>query len=553
VPKFWKIALAVLGVLLLAVLALPFLIDVDRFRPMLQDAMSKALGRPVTIGKLRLAIMRGEIEADQIAIADDPAFGKEPFVSAEGLKVAVQVGPLIKEKKLLVDGVVLVKPKVALIQGNDLRWNFSTLAGGGKSAGESKPAAGTGGSDLDMEVKLVKLQEGTVTVKQAGGVVQGIVVEQLEAEIRDISKLSVMPVLVSGTIRPGGVLKLAGKVGPLIPGDVTMTPVEAQIAVEKLDLAESGSVPPTAAIKGVVDYAGGLMSKGGKAAMQGKLKIEKLQVGANAKPAGQLVELAYSVEHDLVGHRGVLNESELKAGKAAARFAGSYELRPQETALAMTLKGEGMPVDELLTLLPAFGVVLPQGASLRGGSLSVNAQSQGTTSRLSATGTVALNSTRLTGYSLSSKVSQAAALAGIKVGNDTVIQSFRTAFEQSPEMSKLTGIQMVVQDLGTLSGALTLDARQNLNGKLMADIQSSGGLTGYGMQKIGGSGKMTLNVPITISGTASQPVVTADTKAVAKQAVGEAASSAVQKYLPGKRGEAVGSIVDSLFGKKKKK
>ncbi len=550
--KLWKIALALVGVLLLALMALPFLIDVDRFRPMLENSLSKALGRTVTVGHLKLSILKGIVEANQIAIADDPKFSKEPFVSAEGLRVAVEIGPLIKEKRLLVDGVELVKPKVALIQGQDLRWNFSTLGGEEKSQMDQDPTE-TAAGDLNLEVKLVTLSDGTVVVKQAGGAKQGIVVEHLDAQIRDISKSTVMPVVAMGTIRPGGTFKMSGKAGPLATGDATMTPVEAQVAVEKLDLAQSGAASPAAAIKGVVDYTGSLTSKGGRASMSGKLQIAQLQVGQKAKPAGQPVEMAYRVEHDLAGHKGVVKESELRSGKATARFTGSYELRPDETALAMTLKGDAMPVDELLALLPAFGVVLPQGASLHGGTLSVNAQSQGTTSRLSTNGTATLANSTLAGYSLSSSVSKAAELAGIKVGKDTVIQTFRTDFEQTPELSKLTGIQMIVQDLGTLSGAMTIDAKENLNGKLMASIHSSGGLTGFGMQKIGGSGEMTVNVPITIAGTASQPAVIADKSAVAKQAAGEAASAAAQKYLGGSTGKSVGGMVDSLLGGKKKK
>ena len=54
----------VLVVLILAVVSLPFLINVDQFRPTLQSELSNALGREVTLGNLRLKILAGEVTAD---------------------------------------------------------------------------------------------------------------------------------------------------------------------------------------------------------------------------------------------------------------------------------------------------------------------------------------------------------------------------------------------------------------------------------------------------------------------------------------------------------
>jgi len=62
------------AVLLLILIALPLLINVNRFRPTVQSEASAALGRQVTVGDLSLSILSGSVGADNIAIADDPAF-----------------------------------------------------------------------------------------------------------------------------------------------------------------------------------------------------------------------------------------------------------------------------------------------------------------------------------------------------------------------------------------------------------------------------------------------------------------------------------------------
>ena len=60
----------VFAVLILIGLLLPLLVNVDKLRPQVQEQASKALGRNVTIGKLKLAVFSGGVTAKDISIAD---------------------------------------------------------------------------------------------------------------------------------------------------------------------------------------------------------------------------------------------------------------------------------------------------------------------------------------------------------------------------------------------------------------------------------------------------------------------------------------------------
>src|SRR3954454_3748324 len=91
------IAFAVFIVLLLA---LPFLINVNNFRPKIESEATNALGRQVKLGNLSLSLLSGTVGVDDISIADDPAFSKSPFISAKSLKVGVALMPLIFSKEL---------------------------------------------------------------------------------------------------------------------------------------------------------------------------------------------------------------------------------------------------------------------------------------------------------------------------------------------------------------------------------------------------------------------------------------------------------------------
>src|SRR6266404_2191441 len=136
--------------LLIIAAALPFLIDANQFRPRLESELSKALGREVKVGNLKLSILSGGVSADDLSIADDPAFSRSPFLKAKSLSIGVEMWPLILSRKLHVTGVVIDQPQIALLQSAPGDWNFSKL--GSKTGGTTGPAPAQTSekSDLDL-------------------------------------------------------------------------------------------------------------------------------------------------------------------------------------------------------------------------------------------------------------------------------------------------------------------------------------------------------------------------------------------------------------------
>src|SRR2546427_11469274 len=89
----------VVVLLLLVLLSLPFLVNINQFRPMLEYALTTALGREVTVGNLKLAILSGGVGADDLSVAHDPAFSRTPFLRAQSLKITVELAPLVCSRK----------------------------------------------------------------------------------------------------------------------------------------------------------------------------------------------------------------------------------------------------------------------------------------------------------------------------------------------------------------------------------------------------------------------------------------------------------------------
>ncbi len=111
-----RIAGIVLGVIVVAVIALPFGLNANSFRPKLESSLSAALGRQVTLGNLSLSLLAGSVSAQDLAIADDPAFSQNPFVRAKSLKVGVEIFPLIFSKSLHVTELTLDHPEITLLR-----------------------------------------------------------------------------------------------------------------------------------------------------------------------------------------------------------------------------------------------------------------------------------------------------------------------------------------------------------------------------------------------------------------------------------------------------
>ncbi len=252
-----KIIGIVVAVLLVAAIALPFLVNVNSFRPQIESRLNEALGRPVTVGNLSLSLFSGGVRADQLSIADDPTFSNAPFIKAKSLKVGVELMPLIFSKQLNVTEIVIDEPEIVLLRNQAGVWNFSSL---GNSAEKKTPEKSTSASNLNvgkLELTDGKISFGAIPAKR-----KPIVYDKVDISMRNFSLGSAFPVTASMRLPGGGSVKLDGKLGPLNTQDVSLSPLQAKLNIEKLDLSQSAFVDPGAGISGLADFDGSVVSDG---------------------------------------------------------------------------------------------------------------------------------------------------------------------------------------------------------------------------------------------------------------------------------------------------
>jgi AsmA protein len=217
----------------------------------------------------------------------------------------------------------------------------------------------------------------------------------------------------------------------------------------------------------------------------------------------------------------------------------------------MKLNADNLPVDDLETLLPALGVVLPSGSKLQGGTLSADLTISGSVNQLVIAGPVKLANTKLAGFDMGSKFSSVAALAGAKTGPDTSIQNFSTQVHYSPSGIQTSNVNLVLPALGTMQGNGTVSPQNELDYKMTANFNGSvvGGLTK--MAGVSGNGA---TVPFSITGTASNPKFMPDVKGMLSNQLGNQLKKNLGSQVPGgQNGQGVVDAIGGLFGKKKPK
>ncbi len=540
--KALKIIGIIVAVLLLIVIALPFVINVNDFRPRIETELSSSLGRQVKVGNLKLSILTGGVSADDLSIADDPSFSNTPFVRAKSLDVGVQMIPLIFSKSLQITNIELDEPQVILLRSASGKWNFSTL--GSKTA--AKPSDS---SNPNLSVGKLTVKNGSLSMGTANSSAKPSVYQNVNVSVKDFSLTSQFPFTLSATLPGNGSLKMDGKAGPINASDAATTPVQAQTTVKQLDLAASGFVPATSGISGLVDFDGNLNSDGHEVQSTGTLKASNLRLSPKGHAAGRQVDVKYTISYALQPQAGQVSSAEASVGKAVARITGSFDMKGESTVINMKINADGMPVDDLETLLPALGVTLPSGSSLQGGTLSATFTVSGPLDKLVIAGPVKLSNTKLAGFNFASKLSEVSKLTGAPQGQDTLIQNFSADVHMAPAGTSTNNINLNVPSFGVITGNGTVSPSDALNYKMNATL-NGGDVSG--LTQLAGMGNKGATLPFMIEGTSSSPRFVPDIQGMLGSQLKSRLGGLGGQSVGGQNAGSVVNAIGGLFGKKQK-
>ena len=525
--KRWvRIAAAVIAVVVILLLVVPLFVNADTFRPTVESDISSALGRKVTLGHLSFSLFSGSLVADNVSIADDPAFSPSPFLQAKSLHIGVSTGSLLFHRQVQITKFTADSPEIHLIPGQNGSWNYSSLGRGG-SAGASQQQS----SSTDVAIGELKIKDGSVYVSSLPSTGKPFVYNKLDLTVKHLSYATPMPFDLTADLPGGGSLKLNGTAGPISQQDAMKTPVQASLDVKHFDPVATGVVTPSQGTSMVADINAQLTSDGNTLTTTGKIKADNLKLSASGSPAPQPVDVDFTMTDDLGRRAGEIRDIAIHTGSVAAHLTGTYQMTGQTVTLNLHLSAPSLPVDGLEQLLPAVGIKLPSGSSLHGGTLTANLAITGPAATTQISGPVEIDNTQLAGFSLGSKIEGLTSLGKTNSGSGggTAIRTLRGEMTSTAQETRLNNIYGDVPGIGTATGNGTVSAAGALNFQLVAKLSSSGGVAGAAggaMSALGGvaGGFMqttaTNGIPLSITGTTTNPSIRANVGSMLKQQTG---------------------------------
>ena len=160
----------VILLLIILIVALPFLIDLNRYQDRYRPLIEEALNRNVELKDIRLTLWpRIGARIGTLIVQDDPTFRAGPFASLSSLDVGVKLLPLLTGK-VDVEEITLRDPVITVLKNGQGQLNLSTLGAKSQaSSTEPKVPGQPTGSPLQalalFAVDRVSIDGGTLTYR----------------------------------------------------------------------------------------------------------------------------------------------------------------------------------------------------------------------------------------------------------------------------------------------------------------------------------------------------------------------------------------------------
>src|SRR5271157_12046 len=137
--RLWLALAAVLA--LLAVLIVPPLVSINRYKSQITSLMAASLGRPVRLSSVELRLLpRPGFVLTDLTVEEDPAYGAEPVLHANTVTASIRLLSLWRGR-LEIGTISVDEASLNLVRTEAGRWNLDSLFR--TAAAQAEPAAGS--------------------------------------------------------------------------------------------------------------------------------------------------------------------------------------------------------------------------------------------------------------------------------------------------------------------------------------------------------------------------------------------------------------------------
>ena len=240
--KWWKLALTMVALVVAMQIGVSLLVRTNRMHAYLTAQLERAFGRPVEVRQFAVQLLPApRLDAEQVSVGEDPAFGNEYFLRADNLSAGLRWTGLLRGH-FEFGTLSLSRPSLILVRNNQGRWNLERWLPPAKASMEASARVYGPPSAIAPVNRLLKIDfdEGRVNFKNMDDKLP-FALTDVSGTVDQVSPGRWQLRLEAQPWRSGVVLQSAGKVK--VQGDVAGTSARlqpAQISVhwEAVSLAD---------------------------------------------------------------------------------------------------------------------------------------------------------------------------------------------------------------------------------------------------------------------------------------------------------------------------
>ena len=412
-----KLGIAVLvlvALALVAALAIPYLVDVNRYRDRIQAELQQRLNRPVSLGRMHLRVLPLSFRVENVVIGDDRTFGSPaPFAQADELRVSAELMPLLRGE-VEINSLELKRPRIELIRNRQGVWNFATLGqpqpATAPPSGKPTPAQPANPQSpppqqqakKPLALKDLKISDGQVAMTDYQKAQPRTVYDHIDLRLIDFAPDK--PFLVEAAAHLPGKgqqeIKLEGKGGPINRGSPVNTRFKGTLELKEVSLSAFQKFINSQALAGTDAVASGkadVNHDGVNLQSNGSLRLEQPRVRG--------VEIGYPITADYSLTDNVNNDvlriakGNLKLGSTPVSIAGTVNMQPTPSQLDLQVNASDVSIEEVARLASAFGVAFNPNMKIAG-RINANLHAQGSSKQPALNGKLSAANLSITGKDL---------------------------------------------------------------------------------------------------------------------------------------------------------
>ena len=517
--KLAGVLIALVVIIVIAIFALPSLVNVNQYHDKIQAELQQKLHRDVKLGNMALKIVPFSIRVSDVQIGEDQKFATgRPFATTQDLAVSVKLMPLLRHE-IAVNSVELVDPRIELVRNAAGVWNFASLQGEqapAQPAAQQKPAgkqppskpspAPEAPANQPAENKPaqafslaeLKITNGQVAITDQQKHQSRAVYDHIDLTLKDYEAGKPFDISLAAHLPGQGdqYVKFDGTAGPLNDQNSMATHLDGRLKLNQVSLGgveKFLNSPQLAQYDAIASGDASVRNDNGDMNSTGNLELNNVRV--KGIEIGYPIKADFNISDNLSTDVIKIAKLNVNLGPTPISLTGEVNTHPTPAQLNVQLKANNASITELAKLAGAFGVAFNPGMQAAG-TLNTDIHATGAADQPAVNGNLSASNLVISGKDIPQPVKVPAitlALTPTTVkSNDFTAQSGSTTLNGNFAMTNYTAPNS------------TLDATIRTNGANVGELINIAKAYGVSaVEGMSGSGSLSLNARV--QGPMKQP------------------------------------------------